>query len=230
MDKKILIVEDEPLIAKDLSFILEDLGIRTVEFAMSYDDAILSIKNQSFDLILLDVNLSSDKDGIDLAHEINKSVQVPFIFITSYYNTSTVARAKVTNPLAYLLKPFNQFDIRINVEMALYKSDQSKENSTIYIREKNGTIQLELTEIKFLEAQDNYTKIFCADKELMVSQTLKSILAKLPAPDFVRTHKSFAARIDHITMIKGGYAFLGEDKIPIGRSYKAEFQERISIL
>ena len=230
MDKRILIVEDEPLIAKDLSFILEDLGILHIEFAMNYEDALDSINNQDFDLILLDVNLSSDHDGIDLAHEINKSKPTPFIFITSYYNQTTVARAKITNPLAYLLKPFNQFDIRINVEMALYKSDQNNEKSIFYIREKNGTIQLELTDIKILEAQDNYTKIICEDRELTVSQTLKSILSKLPEAEFVRTHKSFATRIDQISMIKGGYAFIGEAKIPIGRSYKTDFQERISIL
>lgn len=230
MDKKILIVEDEPLIAKDLSFILEDLGIHKIEFAMNYEDAYKSIEEQEFDLILLDVNLSSEKDGIDLAHEINKSKETPFIFITSYYNQSTVERAKVTNPLAYLLKPFNQFDIRINVEMALYKSEQMSENSTVYVREKNGTIQLEIASIKILEAQDNYTKIVCEDQELTISQTLKSILSKLPETDFVRMHKSFAARIDQISMIKGGYAFIGENKIPIGRSYKTDFQDRISIL
>lgn len=230
MDKKVLIVEDEPLIAKDLSFILEDMGIKATEIAMSYEDAIEILTENTFDLVLLDVNLSSDKDGIDLAKEINEHHKTPFIFITSYYNSSTVDRAKVTNPLAYLLKPFNQHDIRINVEMALYKSDHSKEESVLYIREQKGTIQLDLENIKFLEAQDNYTKVVCRDKELIISQTLKSILSKIPEADFVRTHKSYAARIDHISMIKGGYAFIGDDKIPIGRSYKSEFQERISIL
>ncbi|MEO9485611.1 MAG: response regulator [Ekhidna sp.] len=230
MNKRVLIVEDEPLIAKDLSFILGDLGIQSVELAMNYEDGLSLIESNSYDLILLDVNLSSEKDGIDLAQEINRINHAPFIFITSYYNAETVDRAKVTNPLAYLLKPFNEFDIKINVEMALYKSDQQKEESTIYIREKNGTTQLVLTDIKFLEAQDNYTKIVCSNKEVIMSQTLKSILSKLPESSFVRTHKSFAARIDQISMIKGGYIFLGEDKIPIGRSYKSEFQARISIL
>ena len=226
MNKKVLIVEDEPLIAKDLSFILEDLGLRGIELAMSYEDAIESLSKGEFDLILLDVNLSSDKDGIDLAHEINRNYRVPFIFITSYYNSSTVSRAKVTNPLAYLLKPFNQHDIRINVEMALYKSAHSKENETIFLREKTGTIQLELPDIKYLEAQNNYTKIVTTNTEIIASQTLKVLLNKLPDSEFIRTHKSFAARIDNITMLKGGNAYLSDCKLPMGRSFKEEFQQR----
>lgn len=230
MYKRILIVEDEPLIAKDLSYILEDIGIQDIKLALSYDDAVKSCKDESFDLILLDVNLSDEKDGIDLAHFINTEIHVPFIFITSYYNSSTVARAKVTQPLAYLLKPFNKHDIQINVEMALYKSEHANENETIFLREKTGTIQLELTNIRYLEAQSNYTKIVTSDTEILASQTLKALLGKLPDSEFVRTHKSFAARIDHITMIKGGYAYLNDIKVPIGRSFKEEFQKRIKII
>lgn len=230
MNQKILIVEDEPLIARDLAFILEDMGITSAEIAMSYEDAIEVLDEKTFDLILLDVNLSSTKDGIDLAAEINENHKTPFIFITSYYNSSTVNRAKVTNPLAYLLKPFNQHDIRINVEMALYKVDRSKEDAILYIKEQTGTIQLELASIRFLEAQDNYAKVVCSDKELLISQTLKSLLSKLPETDFVRTHKSYAVRIDQISMIKGGYIFISDYKIPIGRSHKADFQKQISLL
>lgn len=230
MEKRILIVEDEPLIAKDLSFILEDMGLKEVSIAMSYEDALESLTSEKFDLVLLDINLSSEKDGVDLAHHINKKIHTPFIFITSYYNAATVTRAKVTQPLAYLLKPFNQHDIRINVEMALYKVEHSHEESAIYLREKSGTIHLELTSIKYLEAQDNYTRIVCDEKEITVSQTLKAIIGKLPETDFVRTHKSYAVRTDRIDMIKGGYIYVDQGKIPIGRSYKAEFQGRISIL
>lgn len=225
-----LIVEDEPLIAKDLSFILEDIGLKHIEIAMSYEDALSALRSSRFDLILLDINLSSDHDGIDLANYINKEIHTPFIFITSYYNPSTISRAKVTRPLAYLLKPFNQHDIRINVEMALYKAEQSEAETTVYLREKSGTIQLELPSIRHLEAQDNYTRIVTTERELLVSQTLKSLLEKLPSHQFVRTHKSYAVRIDCISMIKGGNVFLGDEKIPIGRAYKEEFQNRISLL
>lgn len=230
MEKKILVVEDEPLIARDLSFILGDIGIKQIQMALSYEEALDRLKKDTFDLILLDINLSSEKDGVDLAHHINKTCQTPFIFITSYYNASTVERAKVTQPLGYLLKPFNANDIRINVEMALYKADHAKENTAIYLREQSGTVHLELHEIKYLEAQDNYTKIVCQNREIIASQTLKVVLSKLPASDFVRTHKSYAVRVDYIDMIKGGYVFIEEDKVPIGRSYKSDFQARITIL
>ena len=151
-------------------------------------------------------------------------------YITSYYNNSTVSRAKVTRPLAYLLKPFNQHDIRINVEMALYKAEQLGEDSSVYLKEKTGTIQLKLSTIFKLEAQDNYTKIITEESEVLASQTLKSVLENLPDRDFVRTHKSFAVRIDKITMIKGSYVFLDQEKVPIGRTYKSDLQKRIAIL
>ena len=230
MSRHVLIVEDEPLIAKDLSFILEDMGINQIELALSYEDALEALSTKNFDLLLLDVNLSSEHDGIDLAHHINKEVKTPFIFVTSYYNASTVARAKITQPLAYLLKPFNQHDIRINVEMALYKSEQEKEDSNVYLRGQFGSIHLELNEIILLEAQDNYTEIVTHSEKHVASQTLKSILEKLPESQFVRTHKSYAIRLEEISMIKGGYIYLEEYKVPIGRSYKEAFQERISII
>jgi len=230
MDRKVLIVEDEPLIAKDLSYILNDIGIAGVKIAMSYDDALLELSQESFDLALLDINLSSEQDGVDLAKVINRDYKIPFIFITSYYNESVVSRAKVTEPLAYLLKPFNEMDIRINVEMALYKAKVSQTQDRLFLREKTGAIHVDPNEIIFLEAQDNYTRLVLRDQEILASQTLKSMIEKLSSDEFIRTHKSFAVRLKAITMIKGGYIYLGSQKVPVGRSYKSEFQERISLI
>ena len=121
MESKVLIVEDEPITAKDISFLLEDIGIDQIEIALSYDEAIDLLESTAFDLALLDINLLSDKDGIDLAENINENYPTPFIYITAHYNSTVIERAKVTEPKAYLLKPFNKHDIQINVEMALYK-------------------------------------------------------------------------------------------------------------
>ncbi|MEQ8575273.1 MAG: response regulator, partial [Fulvivirga sp.] len=106
MERSVLIVEDEPLIADDLLYHLEDIGISTIEVALKYEEALEKIQNTQFDLALLDVNLSGNRDGIDLANFIKRQQSLPFIFITSYYDQDTLNRAKETDPLAYILKPF----------------------------------------------------------------------------------------------------------------------------
>jgi len=229
MAKRVLIVEDEPITAKDISYLLEDIGIHRVEIALSYEEAIDRLENSKFDLALLDINLGSDKDGVDLAEIINQKYSIPFIFITSYYNQSVVERAKVTEPKAYLLKPFNKHDIQINVEMALYKSKMSQDNEVLVLREQTGTVSIGQNEIIYLEADDNYTKIFFGDKQMTVSQTLKAIHEKLVQKDFVRVHKSYCVQLQRISMIKGGFVYLDDRKVPIGRSYKEEFMAQISL-
>lgn len=228
METKVLIVEDEPITAKDISFLLEDIGIDRIEIAMSYDEAIDLLESTTFDLALLDINLLSDKDGIDLAEIINENYPTPFIYITAYYNSTVVARAKLTEPKAYLLKPFNKHDIQINVEMALYKSKVKQDHKVLIIKEQTGTISIGQKEIIYLEADDNYTKIFFKDKQMTVSQTLKAIHEKLVPRDFVRVHKSYCVQLQKISMIKGGFVYLNDCKVPIGRSYKEDFMAQIS--
>ena len=155
---------------------------------------------------------------------------IPFIFITSYYNHTLVERAKVTEPKAYLLKPFNKHDIQINVEMALYKSKVSHDNKVLVLREQTGTVSIGQKEIIYLEADDNYTKIFFENKHITVSQTLKKIHEKLVQKNFVRVHKSYCVQLQRISMIKGGFAYLDDRKVPIGRSYKEDFMAQISLL
>ena len=230
METKVLIVEDEPITAKDISFLLKDIGIDRIEIALGYDEAIDLLESTSFDLALLDINLLSDKDGIDLAENINENYPTPFIYITAHYNSTVVERAKVTEPKAYLLKPFNKHDIQINVEMALYKLKVSQDNKVLVIKEQTGTISIGQNEIIYLEADDNYTKIFFEDKQMTVSQTLKAIHEKLVQKDFVRVHKSYCVRHQKISIIKGGFVHLDDRKVPIGRSYKEDFMAQISLL
>jgi DNA-binding LytR/AlgR family response regulator len=227
---RILIVEDEPLIAQDLKFLLNDMGIEAVHIAMSYDEAIDSLKNTSFDLALLDVNLSGEKDGIHLAEHLNVSSKTPFIFITSYFNTSVIERAKRTKPQAYLVKPFQAKDVKVNVQMALFKASESKSETPVFVKEKNGSIKIDLDKLLYLEAVDSYTRLIFENEEVMVSQNLKSMQEKLATKEVVRVHKSYCVNIGAISTIKGGYIFINAHKIPIGRAYKHDFTDRISFL
>jgi DNA-binding NarL/FixJ family response regulator len=116
---KILIVEDEFVIAENLSLILQDLKYEVTGIASKYTNALENLETQLPDLVLIDIVLAGSKDGIDLAHEINLKYKIPFIFSTSHSDPLTVKKEKEANPNGYLLKPINKANILTTIEMAL---------------------------------------------------------------------------------------------------------------
>jgi len=231
MEKSILIVEDEPLIADDLFFHLEDIGIDTIEVALKYEEALEKVQSRQFDLALLDVNLSGNRDGIDLANFINRQQSLPFIFITSYYDQETLGRAKKTDPLAYILKPFDKRDVTVNIEMAFHKiALQRAKPSQFFVKDKEGLLPVKPQDILYVEAFDNYAKVFTASNAHIVSHTLKSIEDKLSPFGFDRVHKSYLINTKRISRINDGYVFFDQTPIPIGRAYKNIFMSKIALL
>lgn len=120
--KRIIIIEDEALIAIELESILNALGYKVVGRAMNGDKALDLFASTPCDLILLDIHIKGTRSGIDLAHIINEKYQTPFVFITSFADTATVAKASETMPYGYIVKPFTEKDIRSNVAMALARA------------------------------------------------------------------------------------------------------------
>ena len=119
--KTVLVVEDEGLIAMDLQRRLESLGYIVPACATTADDAVRLAALHIPDLILMDIHLKGEKDGIDAAGEIRKKCDVPIIFVTAHTDPNTLSRAKTTEPLGYIVKPFTSTDIRIQIEIALHK-------------------------------------------------------------------------------------------------------------
>jgi DNA-binding NarL/FixJ family response regulator len=122
MSKKynILIVEDEPLIAEDIQGYLEESGFGIVGIANSGAIALEILSKTKPDALLLDINLGAGLDGIELAGIIRKDYQLPFVFLTSHADKSTLERAKLTFPAGYLLKPFDGSDLMTSLEIALF--------------------------------------------------------------------------------------------------------------
>lgn len=123
---KVLIVEDDPLIAIDIEQILNNLNFRVSGTAYNADDALFSLKNNTPDIVLLDVNLESDKDGINVAEIINDKYHLPFIYLTAHADKGTLERAKKTKPAGYIIKPFDERDLLAGIEIGLYNYSQLK--------------------------------------------------------------------------------------------------------
>jgi PAS domain S-box-containing protein len=121
MTKKILIVEDERIIALDIKRILSHLKYEVVGIASSGNQALEMVKHYQPNLILMDIKLEGDMDGIETAQIIREKYNLPVIYLTSYTDESTLQSAKYTEPFGYILKPFEERELYATIEMALYR-------------------------------------------------------------------------------------------------------------
>jgi len=117
---KILIVEDEPLIAEDIAAVLERNGLAVSAIVYTKKDALVELVNNPPDMALLDINLNGGIEGIEIATTINQQYNIPFIFITSYSDKITLDLAKHTHPSGYIIKPFNEAGLYSTIEIALF--------------------------------------------------------------------------------------------------------------
>ncbi|MFP4152241.1 MAG: EAL domain-containing protein [Alkalispirochaeta sp.] len=121
-EERVLIVEDEKIIALDLQRRLEKFGYRVVHLASNADDAVSSALEYHPDIILMDIMLGGDRDGIDAAIEIKSHINTPIVFLTAYADENTVDRAKKAEPVGYVLKPFKERELQTTIDIALYKA------------------------------------------------------------------------------------------------------------
>lgn len=124
---RILIVEDENIVAKDLEFTLKDLGYAISGVVDSGEEAVKRAKDDRPDLVLMDIMLRGGMDGIEAAEKIRSGFNVPVIYVTAHSDRELIERAKLTEPFGYLLKPFNERELHSTMEMALYKHKIERE-------------------------------------------------------------------------------------------------------
>ncbi len=124
--ERILIIEDESLVVMDLTLSLSKFGYEVVGSASNYQDAITITKEKKPDLILMDICLNGNIDGIETAKEINRFYDIPIIYLTALSGSNELDRALKTNPSAYLVKPFSTQSLKAAIEIALKKSEKKE--------------------------------------------------------------------------------------------------------
>ncbi len=224
---KVGIVEDEGVIAENLLVVLEDIGYQTCEPASSYDEALEMIETEHPDIVLLDIMIQGDKDGIDLAWEIKENIKVPFIFLTSSSDPLTVEKAKSVDPPAYLVKPFNRDDLFTSIEIALHNfktdnislSPQHVLKDVLFIKDKELYKKLLFDEILFLKSDHVYVDIITTKGKFVIRSTMNDILKKLNEK-FYRTHRSCIVNLEKIDSIQGEELVVGKHNIPIAKNYR----------
>lgn len=246
---KILIVEDENIVAKDIQNSLKKLGYLVPAIVSTGEKAIEEAQESRPDLILMDIMLKGDMTGIESANIIKERFDIPVIFLTAYADENTVNKAKISEPYGYIIKPFKDNDLQTTIEMALYKHDkdinikkerdlyhsiiENKESDdSIFVRADYRLNKVNFKDIYFIEALKDYVVINTSDNIYTTHTTMKEMVRILPPKDFVRVHRSYIVRLDKIFSIKyPDLVIEGKMKvIPIGGLYRKELYSRLNLI
>jgi DNA-binding NarL/FixJ family response regulator len=181
---KILIVEDEPVIAENISIYLDNNDFEVSGIAYDSDEAFEQLKHNTPDAVILDINLESEKDGIDIAGYINKNIQVPFLFLTSYADKNTLEKAKAVQPGGYIVKPFNERTLLASLEIAIsnHAADMNKKLPALSLEKINSYLLSPLSKREFEIVQLLYegsTNNQMAEKLFLSVNTIKTHLKSI---------------------------------------------------
>lgn len=186
------------------------------------DDAFKYLKKYPVDLLFLDINMPSIS-GIDFYKKLPHKTMV--IFTTAY--SEYAVEGFTLSATDYLLKPFSFSRFQQAVEKAYLQwkiQNQNPEQQNLFIRADYSLIKILISDILFIEGLDDYLKIHIQNQKTVVARmTLKSLLEKLPSPEFIRVHRSFIVPISKIEKVRNKIVYINEEEIPVSASYEAAF-------
>lgn len=139
---KILVVEDEAIVAESIRIKLKKMGYSVISTASSADEAIRKTGEYLPDLVLMDIVLQGEMDGIEAAGQIHTLFDIPVVYLTAYSDEKTLLRAKITEPFGYIIKPFKERELQVAIEISLFKHDMEKK-----LKERNEWFSVTLNSI-----------------------------------------------------------------------------------
>lgn len=240
---KIGVVEDEVIIADSICAVLHELGYETCEPSATYTEALEMIEKEKPDLLLLDINLAGNKDGIQLAAEIKTRFDLPFIFLTANSDSATVERAKTVEPPAYLVKPFNKNELYTSIEICLsnyalqkHKTTQATShsenfivNDAIFIKDGYTFVKVFLRDIYYLQSDHVYVKVITKDKEFLIRSSLQHYAENFDPRKFFRIGKRNIINVDHIQKLDGASVTINGNVLPMAKQFRDELLKRLRL-
>jgi len=244
---KILIVEDETLIAASISIELDELGYEVAGVATRGKQAIAFCEETPPDIVLLDVQLKGDMDGIAVGHHLREHYHIPLIYLTANTDQATFDRARDTLPYAFISKPHKKVDLQRALELVAsrleYEEKSGKQESRelvepnsyfltdrIFVHHKDKIVKVDIDDIHLVKADRSYCLVYTSSNEYILTFPMKSLEDYLPSRKFIRTHRSYLINLDKIEAITDNQEvlLLGNNlQAPISRRYKNTVLKRL---
>lgn len=243
---KILVVEDEMIIGAKISMQLTSLGYEVTGILPRGEEALLHVEENKPDIVLLDINLKGKLDGIETATALQKTADIPIIYLTANSDDATFNRAKSTRPAAFIAKPYKQLDLQRAIELTISRMAETQTGTLpehdpgddqsfilsdrIFVRHKEKMVKIMIADILYIEADRNYSRIFTGNREYLLSVTLKTIEEKLSDTLFIRIHRSYVVNLLHIDEVAESHVMIAQKPIPLSAGLKEQLLQRIQTL
>ena len=200
-----------------------DRGIDVFEF----------LKTETPTLILMDINLKGDFNGVDIAEQISNK-GIPVVFITGRTDEETFEAAKKTTAgITYLVKPFDMLTLRGTIDfnpfLQLEKTEKSESGGVLFLRKNKELVKVKTGDVTYVKSDRNYCDIFVGDKIFFLKMSLTKLMEELPDENFIKIHRSYIVNLGDVegVFLSENQIRIGGNMLPIGRKYKKDFLARI---
>jgi len=244
---RILAVEDNPIQARALRLLLAELGYDLVGVAASAPAARQQFEELGPDLLLLDIRLKGEEDGIDLALQLNAERPVPLIFVTSMQDRTTFERARAAGPFAFLAKPYEAAVLGRAIELAVVNFARTQGaapdatpqeggllvRDSLFLRENNHLVRVPYASLLWVQADDSYCHLHTrSGRKHTLKVSLRELESRLPAGRFVRVRRGVVVQAESIEDIDLGKNQLtvGGQTVGIGRTYREELLRGLNLI
>jgi two-component system, response regulator PdtaR len=242
---RILLIEDEAVLALDLSDLLQAEGYVVVGIASNGPQALALYQAHPVDLVLCDIRIQGPWDGIETVMRLGTGRAVPVIYLSAFSDPAMRERAVRTLPAAYLLKPVTLDSLRVAIELALYTASSRTATAgstaaaggvggagaepvlrlgeTIFIRHNYRFVRVPLADILLLQADNNHTLVVTETQKYALRLTLGHLLDRLVSSQLVRVHRSYAVNLGRVNSFTEQELTVTDQTVPISRHYREGF-------
>lgn len=234
----IYVVEDDIICLDDILITISDLEYKCIGSSGDSFEALEQIEQLQPDIVLMDIHLNGKQHGIQLARKIKKTLNIPIIFVSSDITKPIISEAADVNPIAYIIKPATEKDLRSALILAeksiCEKEEVHDDNTSLFIKVRNKLEKVIINDILFAYTDTkNYCTIVTEDnKKYTVRNSIVGLHQLLKHDQFIQTHRSYIINWTKVNAFYEGTQSIeiNDHTIPLGRTYKDSVYTRLKIL
>lgn len=230
--KSVYIVEDIAISRMSLETMLKENDYEVSGSAATAEIAWKEIQQTTTDIVLLDINLAGEKNGIWLAQQVRKYLSIPIVYLTAFGDQQTLKEVLDTKPNGYLMKPYQEATLLTTIDIAVtnFLETGTTPKNFIFIKDKLVKIKIDISDIYYVKSDGNYLEVKLKNKTHVIRKKLLQFKKELPNSLFFQCHQRYLINISKIDIIKTNVIILQNEELPLSLKYKSDIENTLSNL